>query len=90
MPFATNGTKVPSPDESVANPYPPDRFVPEGATGMVRNGGMMKKLLLMLLNQERSLKNARIAATELCRQRVEREEVALYLEQRRHRVSRSA
>jgi hypothetical protein len=42
---------------------------------------MVKGLLRAVVAQERALANARGAATELSRQRVEREEVALFLEQ---------
>lgn len=49
----------------------------------------IRRLLERLLRPERAVANAREAATELARSRVEREEVRLYLERRR-RVSRSA
>jgi hypothetical protein len=41
---------------------------------------MLRELLRRLADQERALANARDASTELCRQRVEREELELYLD----------
>jgi hypothetical protein len=43
-----------------------------------------------LVSQDRSIDNARAAAVELCRQRVERREVEIYLEERSDNVSRTA
>lgn len=40
--------------------------------------------------QDRALANARVAATELARRRVQREEVELFLARREERVSRTA
>jgi len=42
----------------------------------------LKDLLGALMGQDRAVANARAAATELSRRRVEREEVALYLDAR--------
>ena len=53
---------------------------------MVRVGGFLRALL----GQERAIANARAAATELSRQRVEREEVEMFLARRRRRVTRTA
>ncbi|MGZ4436645.1 MAG: hypothetical protein ACXVWW_08550 [Nocardioides sp.] len=50
----------------------------------------MERLLRALLGQERALANARVAATELSRRRVEREEVELFLARRHERESRTA
>jgi hypothetical protein len=50
----------------------------------------MERILQLLLGQERARANARQAATELARSRVEREEVEIYLASRRARVSRTA
>ena len=50
----------------------------------------MRELLARLVGQDRALANARAAATELSRRRVEREEVELYLAARKERVTRSA
>ena len=50
----------------------------------------MRGLLARLASQERALANARAAATELSRQRVEREEVELFLATRSDRVTRTA
>jgi hypothetical protein len=41
---------------------------------------LVPKLFRRLGDQTRSLENARLAATQLARQRVEREEVEIYLE----------
>lgn len=49
----------------------------------------IRRLVDWLLRPDRALANAREAATALSRNRVESEEVRLYLEKRR-RVSRSA
>ena len=46
---------------------------------------IMRGLLRVLLGQERAIENARSACTELSRQRVEREEVELYLRTRHAR-----
>ena len=51
---------------------------------------MVRTLLTRLVGQERALTNARTAATELSRRRVEREEVDLFLAARSERVIRSA
>ena len=51
---------------------------------------MIRGLLTRLAGQDRALANARTAATELSRRRVEREEVELYLAARAERVDRSA
>ena len=50
----------------------------------------MTGFLRTLLGQERAIANARAAATELSRLRVEREEVEIYLAARLARVTRSA
>ena len=50
----------------------------------------MGRILEALLGQGRALGNARAAATELARARVEREEVEIFLERREARVSRTA
>ena len=50
----------------------------------------IRRLVGWLTSQERSLANARTAATSLSRRRVEREEVEIYLEERRARVSKTA
>ena len=50
----------------------------------------MEWLVRMLLSQKRALANARAASTELSRQRVQREEVELFLERHRHRIRRTA
>ncbi|HET6652592.1 MAG TPA: hypothetical protein VFH10_08120 [Nocardioides sp.] len=51
---------------------------------------MVRALLARLAGQERALANARAASTELSRQRVEREEVELFLSARAERVTRTA
>ena len=51
---------------------------------------MVRALLARMTGQERARANARSAATELSRLRVEREDVELYLASRRERVSRTA
>jgi hypothetical protein len=51
---------------------------------------MVRALLARLGGQERALANARSAATELSRRRVEREEVDLFLAARSERVTRTA
>jgi hypothetical protein len=48
------------------------------------------RLLDWLLRHDQALTNARAAATELSRRRVEREEVEIYLDERRRRVTKSA
>ena len=50
----------------------------------------MRRLIGWLVSQERAVVNAREAATELCRQSVERREVEIYLAARRERVTKSA
>ena len=50
----------------------------------------MTRWLRTVLGQERAIDNARAAATELARQRVEREEVEIYLARHGERVSRTA
>ena len=50
----------------------------------------IRRLVNWLLRPDRAITNAREAATALSRSRVEREEVRLYLEERRRRVSKSA
>jgi hypothetical protein len=50
----------------------------------------MRRLIEVLIGQERALTNARVACTELSRRRVEREEVELYLDQHLTRGRRSA
>ena len=50
----------------------------------------MRRLIAWLVSQERALENARDAATELCRQSVERREVEIYLAERRERVTKTA
>ena len=50
----------------------------------------IRRLVNWLLRPDRAITNAREAATALSRSRVEREEVRLYLEERRDGVSRSA
>ncbi len=50
----------------------------------------IRRLVGWLTSQERSLENARAAATTMSRRRVERLEVEIYLEQRRSRVSKTA
>jgi len=50
----------------------------------------MRGLFARLVSQERALANARAAATELSRARVERDEVELYLAARTERVTRTA
>ena len=50
----------------------------------------MEWLVRMLVSQNRALANARAASTELSRQRVQREEVELFLERHRHRFGRTA
>ena len=50
----------------------------------------IRRLVEWLLRPDRAITNAREAATALSRSRVEREEVRLYLEERRRRVSKSA
>ena len=50
----------------------------------------VRRLIARLVSQDRAVDNARAAAVELCRQRVERREVELYLEKRSVSVSRSA
>jgi hypothetical protein len=53
---------------------------------------MMTRLLMRLVGQERARANARSAATELGRLRVEREQVRLFLDEldARRRATRSA
>lgn len=51
---------------------------------------MMRALLERLTGQDHALANARAAATELSRRRVEREEVELFLAARSERVTRTA
>ena len=53
-------------------------------------GSYVSRLVARLVSQDRAVDNARAAAVELCRQRVERREVELYLEKRSVRVSRTA
>jgi hypothetical protein len=50
----------------------------------------IRRIVEWLLRPDRAITNAREAATALSRSRVEREEVRLYLEERRDGVSRSA
>ena len=50
----------------------------------------MRELLRVLLGQERAIENARSACTALSRQRVEREEVELFLTRHAGRTRRSA
>ena len=50
----------------------------------------MWKLIEWLTSQERAVANAREASTELCRRRVERTEVELFLAERSARVTKSA
>ena len=50
----------------------------------------MRGLLRVLLGQERAIENARSACTALSRQRVEREEVELFLARHAGRTRRSA
>lgn len=50
----------------------------------------MRRLFRLLVSQERAVTNARDAATELCRQAVERREVEIFLAERRERVSQTA
>jgi len=50
----------------------------------------MRELLRVLLGQERAIENARSACTTLSRQRVEREEVELFLARHADRNRRSA
>ena len=50
----------------------------------------MRGLLRVLLGQERAIENARSACTALSRQRVEREEVELFLARHADRTRRSA
>lgn len=52
--------------------------------------GTIRRLVERLMQPERALTNAREAATTLSRDRVEREEVRLFLEKRRRGVSKSA
>ena len=52
----------------------------------MRNGvGAMWRMLRRLVSQDQAVANAREASTLLCRRRVEREEVALYLQQHAER-----
>jgi hypothetical protein len=50
----------------------------------------MRRLVQTLLGQERAIANARSACTALSRQRLEREEVELFLERHQRRVRRTA
>ena len=50
----------------------------------------VSRLVTRLVSQDRAVDNARAAAVELCRQRVERREVEIYLDERSVRVSRTA
>jgi hypothetical protein len=50
----------------------------------------MWKLVEWLVSQERSVRNAREASTELCRRRVERVEVDTFLAEHAPRVTQSA
>jgi hypothetical protein len=50
----------------------------------------IRRLFEWLMRPDRAVANAREAATALSRCRVEREEVRLYLEERRRGVSKSA
>ncbi len=52
----------------------------------------MKRLVSRLLSQERALANAREASTRLSRERVQRAEVEIYLEERssNKRVTKTA
>lgn len=50
----------------------------------------IRRLVESLMRPDRALANARAAATALSRDRVEREEVRLFLEKRRAGVSKSA
>jgi hypothetical protein len=50
----------------------------------------MRRLIGWLVSQEHAVINAREAATELCRQSVERREVEIYLATRREGVTKSA
>lgn len=57
----------------------------------MQNGGeRMRRLIGWLVSQERAVANAREAATELCRQSVERREVEIYLAAHREGVTKSA
>jgi hypothetical protein len=59
--------------------------------GMLFEGSeMVRALLARLGSQDRALANARSAATELSRRRLEREEVELFLADRRERATRTA
>jgi hypothetical protein len=50
----------------------------------------IRRLVEWLLRPDRAVRSAREAATAMSRTRVEREEVRLYLEERRNGVSKSA
>lgn len=50
----------------------------------------MLRFLEALMRPDRAVDNAREAATELSRRRVERTEVELFLAERRQRVTKSA
>jgi hypothetical protein len=51
----------------------------------------MKRLVSRLLSQERALANAREASTKLSRERVQRAEVEIYLQERNgRRVTKTA
>jgi hypothetical protein len=51
---------------------------------------IVSRLVTRLVSQDRAVANARTAAVELCRRRVERREVEIYLEERSVKVSRTA
>ena len=57
---------------------------------MIEYSFAMRGLLRVLLGQERAIENARSACTALSRQRVEREEVELFLARHTDRSRRSA
>ena len=93
MVFETTAYTVP-PTRPPGNPSRPDIHVldPSHNCLVFDYSLSMRGLLRVLLGQERAIENARSACAALSRQRVEREEVELFLAAHapRRRVSRTA
>ena len=50
----------------------------------------IRQVVELLMRPDRAVANARAAATAMSRTRLEREEVEIYLDERRRRVTKSA
>ena len=50
----------------------------------------IRRVVEWLMRPDKAVANARTAATAMSRKRVEREEVEIYLDERRRRVTKSA